>query len=165
MADVFSKAKRSEVMSRIRGKGNKSTELAMAKAFKPAGIKGWRRHVAIKLKPKTLRKARASIEPKVLVVKPDFVFYKERVVVFVDGCFWHQCPLHSKVPTGNRKFWAQKLYGNVERDRIRTRKLKASGWRVLRFWEHQLDPVEPRILNQLAKQLARGRVTLQRLGS
>lgn len=137
MADVFDTKKRSEVMSRIRGKGNKSTELALASAFRKAGINGWRRHVAIKLDlgprvAKRLGKDR-------LIVKPDFVFHRERLAVFVDGCFWHQCPLHAKVPANNREFWEQKLARNVARDRLHDRELKKAGWRVVRLWEHQLS--------------------------
>ncbi len=137
MTDVFDTKKRSEVMSRIRGKGNKSTELALASAFRKAGIKGWRRHVAIKLVlgPRVAKRVgRAQ-----LIVRPDFVFRRERVAFFVDGCFWHRCPLHSTVPANNREFWEQKLSRNVARDRLHDRELKKAGWRVLRFWEHQLS--------------------------
>lgn len=136
MADVFDTAKRSEVMSRIRGKGNKSTELALASAFRRAHITGWRRHVAIKLGlgPRIAKR----LGKTQLIVKPDFVFKQERVAVFVDGCFWHQCPLHSSVPENNREFWERKLARNVERDRLHDRELKKAGWKVVRFWEHDL---------------------------
>lgn len=73
MADVFSKRKRSEVMSLIRGSGNKGTELALVQIFRAHRITGWRRHQA-------------------MFGKPDFVFAKIRLAVFVDGCFWHYCP-------------------------------------------------------------------------
>lgn len=136
MADVFSPAKRSEVMSRIRGKGNKSTELALASAFRRIGIKGWRRHVVVKL---ALGPRVATREGKAyLVVRPDFVFRAERVAVFVDGCFWHRCPLHCKMPANNQAFWEQKLSRNVERDRLVDRELRKAGWEVWRVWEHQL---------------------------
>lgn len=160
MADVFDAAKRSDVMSRIRGAGNKSTELALVAAFKKAGIKGWRRHVGLKfkreLKPGTL----ADAKRKSLVVKPDFVFRKERVAVFVDGCFWHQCPLHSKVPENNRGFWERKLQTNVERDVIADNTLKAEGWMVLRIWEHCLrDPQSLRaVLTSLSNHLTAWRI-------
>lgn len=138
MADVFDIKKRSEVMSRIRSTGNESTELALASAFRRARITGWRRHVVIKLKLKGRRGADSSATPNVLVVRPDFVFTRERVAVFVDGCFWHQCPLHSTVPKGNREFWEWKLARNVERDRLVNRELRKAGWRVVRVWEHDL---------------------------
>ncbi len=79
MADVFTKRKRSEVMSQIRGRGNKDTELALIKVFREHDICGWRRN-------------------KPIVGKPDFVFTKQRVTVFVDGCFWHGCPKHANMP-------------------------------------------------------------------
>lgn len=138
MADVFDTKKRSEVMSRIRGKGNKSTELALAAIFRKAGIKGWRRHFVIKLRLKVKRGSSSETQPEVLVIKPDFVFRKERVALFVDGCFWHRCPLHSKLPENNREFWEQKLARNVERDRLSNRELEKAGWQVVRVWEHDL---------------------------
>lgn len=136
MADVFSPAKRSDVMSRIRGKGNKTTELALAAAFRRAGIKGWRRHVVIKLAlgPRLAQREGSAH----LRVRPDFVFRRERVAVFVDGCFWHRCPLHSKIPANNREFWEKKLSRNVVRDKFVDRELKKAGWRVWRVWEHSL---------------------------
>ncbi len=136
MPDVFDTKKRSDVMSRIRGKGNKSTELALSNAFRRAGIKGWRRHVAIKLRlgPRVAKREGRDY----LVVRPDFVFRRERVVVFVDGCFWHRCPLHAQIPETNRAFWEQKLERNVDRDRFIDRELQKSGWRVWRVWEHTL---------------------------
>lgn len=123
-------------MARIRGKGNKTTELALASAFRRTGIKGWRRHVAIKLalSPRVAkREGRAQI-----LVRPDFVFRREKVAVFVDGCFWHRCPLHCQMPENNREFWEQKLSRNVERDRLVDRELRKAGWRVWRVWEHSL---------------------------
>ena len=106
-------------MSRIRGRGNRDTELALVRLFRKHAIKGWRRHADI-------------------FGIPDFVFPKERLAVFVDGCFWHRCPQHSSIPANNREFWRRKLERNVQRDRLVTRTLRAKGWRVLRVWEHQL---------------------------
>ena len=70
--------------------------------------------------------------------RPDFMFRKEHVVIFVDGCFWHGCPKHSNMPVNNRAFWMKKLTGNKGRDRLVTRALRQGGWRVLRIWEHEL---------------------------
>ena len=61
-----------------------------------------------------------------------------RLAIFVDGCFWHQCPKHSNIPAGNRPFWAAKLASNKRRDRLVNRTLAGRGWRVLRVWEHEL---------------------------
>jgi DNA mismatch endonuclease, patch repair protein len=119
MTDIFTKAKRSEVMSRIRGRGNKATELALMKLFRRDRITGWRRHQPI-------------------FGKPDFVFREARLAVFVDGCFWHGCPKHCKTPAGNRAFWKKKLAANKARDRRVNRVLRGDGWRVVRIWEHDL---------------------------
>jgi DNA mismatch endonuclease (patch repair protein) len=120
MPDVFTKAKRSAVMSRIRGSGNKDTELRLISLMRAHGITGWRRNWP-------------------LPGKPDFVFPKARLVVFVDGCFWHACPKHCKMPKGNRVFWRKKLDANKTRDRFVNRTLRKLGWRVFRIWEHQLS--------------------------
>jgi DNA mismatch endonuclease (patch repair protein) len=133
--DVFSKAKRSEVMSHIRGRGNKDTELALVALLRQEHITGWRRHQA-------------------LPGKPDFTFRKERLVVFVDGCFWHGCPKHATRPKNNQEFWERKLGANKTRDRVVTRTLRKSGWRVLRIWEHEFknpDRVLQRVLKALDK--------------
>jgi DNA mismatch endonuclease (patch repair protein) len=119
MPDIFTKAKRSEVMSRIRGRGNKATEIALARLLRQNRITGWRRHLPI-------------------FGKPDFTFRRHRLVVFVDGCFWHGCPKHSKTPSSNRAFWSRKLSTNKARDRLVARTLKKNGWHVLRIWEHDL---------------------------
>jgi len=71
--------------------------------------------------------------------RPDMVFVGAKLTVFVDGCFWHGCPLHSTIPKNNRDFWVQKLGRNQERDAEYTQWLEAEGWRVLRLWEHEID--------------------------
>jgi len=67
----------------------------------------------------------------------DIVFTRCRVAVFIDGCFWHGCPLHGTSPKANAEYWGPKLARNVERDLETTAFLTASGWTVLRFWEHE----------------------------
>ena len=120
MPDVFTKEKRSQVMSRIRGRGNKDTELALARLLRLHGLTGWRRHQPV-------------------FGKPDFIFRAHRLAVFVDGCFWHGCPKHSNMPANNRAFWRKKLSGNHSRDQLVNRSLLKKGWRVLRIWEHELS--------------------------
>src|SRR5271170_6573395 len=115
MPDVFTKTKRSEVMSLIRGRGNKNTEVALAKLFRRNKITGWRRHQKI-------------------FGKPDFIFRQMRLALFVDGCFWHGCPKHGTKPKGNAAFWKNKFSRNIVRDRLVTRTLRKAGWRVLRIW-------------------------------
>lgn len=122
MADVFSKKKRSQVMSRIRGRGNKATELVLRSLLRRSGISGWRRHQKL---PGT----------------PDFSFAAERVAVFVDGCFWHGCGPCSKgrMPASNAAYWLAKIQANRLRDRRKDRQLKKLGWKVVRIWEHTLE--------------------------
>ena len=136
MADVFDKLKRAEVMSKIRGRGNKSTELALALAFKRARVSGWRRHVLFKPFPAISDQKPGEVRR--LSIRPDFVFYRHRTIVFVDGCFWHGCPAHATRPGSNAEFWDRKLAGNIARDRRAERALEAAGWKVIRFWEHEL---------------------------
>lgn len=108
-------------MSRIKGRGNKDTELAMILILRKYHISGWRRN-------------------QVVLGKPDFIFPKPKIALFVDGCFWHGCPLpkHSNLPKNNQEFWAKKLQQNKDRDKFVTRELRKLGWKVIRVWEHEL---------------------------
>lgn len=72
--------------------------------------------------------------------RADIVFIRARIAVFVDGCFWHGCPTHGTWPKTNSAWWREKIEANRSRDRDTDRKLRDSGWKVLRFWEH-VDPV------------------------
>jgi len=130
MSDVFTKAKRSEVMSRIRSRGNKDTELVLAKLLRVNKITGWRRHQNI-------------------IGRPDFAFQRERLAIFVDGCFWHGCPRHCKIPSGNRAFWKKKLSANQARDQRVNRELRKLGWHVLRIWEHSLSAKPESVLRRI----------------
>lgn len=69
--------------------------------------------------------------------RPDIVFTKANVAVFVDGCFWHRCPVHGTSPKANASYWKPKLDANVARDRRNDAALASAGWTVLRFWAHQ----------------------------
>lgn len=131
MADVFTERKRSLVMASIRSKSNRDTELKLVKILKGSRIIGWRRN-------------------QVLVGKPDFVFRKQRLAIFVDGCFWHCCPTHGRQPTSNTSYWSRKLERNKLRDRSVNRYLRKNGWHVLRIWEHEL-----RYADQIAKKIVR----------
>lgn len=75
-------------------------------------------------------------EPE-LRVRGDIVFTKRKIVVFVDGCFWHGCPEHATVPKNNAEWWRQKLDANIERDRRSRAALRALGWTVIVVWEHE----------------------------
>ncbi|WP_269778340.1 very short patch repair endonuclease [Rhodococcus rhodochrous] len=72
-----------------------------------------------------------------LRVRPDIVFTRRKVAVFVDGCFWHVCPLHGRQPTRNEWYWTPKLRRNMERDRAADEALTDAGWTVVRIWEHE----------------------------
>lgn len=67
----------------------------------------------------------------------DIVFTRARIAVFIDGCFWHGCPVHYQRPTQNRGYWDLKVVGNMVRDRDTVEALTTEGWTVLRFWEHE----------------------------
>lgn len=123
MSDVFTAEKRSAVMSRIRARGNRNTELRLARLFREAAVTGWRRNMTV-------------------FGRPDFVFAGARVAVFVDGCFWHRHPgcKFCYTPKSRPEFWLPKFERNVARDRLVTRTLRKAGWRVVRVWECQLGP-------------------------
>ena len=141
MADTFSKKLRSEVMRAVRSHGNRSTELRMIAIFRLHGITGWRRR-------------------QKLPGKPDFVFRRERVAVFIDGCFWHSCPKHVRAPASNVEYWTAKLARNLARDRNVNAALRRAGWKVVRVWEHALTeaaPVASRLIRMLGKAPPGGR--------
>ena len=119
MVDVFDKKKRSEIMSRVRSKGNVVTEKKLIALFRENDIKGWRRNYP-------------------LFGKPDFVFPKEKVAVFVDGEFWHGHPTRGQIPETNRDFWENKIERNKMRDQQVNQTLESKGWIVVRIWQHEL---------------------------
>lgn len=155
MVDIFSPQKRSAVMTSIRGRGNKSTELALATLLRKARITGWRRHAELHPKPcddnaKHLRLTKSGR----LRVRPDFVFRARRVALFVDGCFWHKCPEHSTTPQQNAEFWNRKLDANARRDAAHTKALREAGWEVVRIWEHELsdgNSIAQRVIRALTR--------------
>jgi DNA mismatch endonuclease (patch repair protein) len=129
MADIITRARRSALMAKVRGRGNASTEVALAAILRAEGWSGWRRQQVV----------RGMVAKAMLFrVRPDFVFRSRRLVIFVDGCFWHGCPRHGTQPQGNAAFWRAKFRSNRERDRRDTRNLRRAGWKVLRLWEHEL---------------------------
>lgn len=72
-----------------------------------------------------------------LMRRADLVFPRERVAVFVDGCFWHRCPNHGTSPRSNSQYWSVKLDRNAARDKETDSVLTSAGWRVVRVWEHE----------------------------
>lgn len=128
-------ADRSAVMSKIRSKGNRATEWRLRMILVRAGVRGW------------------TLHPHGIQGKPDFFFSDRRVAIFVDGCFWHACPICGHAPKAHSAFWKLKLEGNKIRDLRTTKALSEKGISVLRFWEHELkinaSGVSDRIIRSL----------------
>ncbi len=116
MVDVFTPEKRSEIMSKIRGKNTK-IEVLLRRLLFATGLR-YRIHYG---------KHRI-----------DIAFPSSKVAVFVDGCFWHKCPKHFQMPTSNVSYWKNKIARNVEREKEKDKELKKKGWKVIRVWEHTL---------------------------
>lgn len=119
MVDVFNKEKRSDIMRQVKSKGNKSTELRLIEIFKQNSITGWRRNYPVK-------------------GHPDFVFKKQKIAIFVDGCFWHGHDCRNTSPSEHQAYWHQKQERNKHHDQEITEMFKARGWKVLRIWECEL---------------------------
>ena len=135
--DIFSKEKRSVIMSKVRSKANATTELRLVELFRENHICGWRRNLK-------------------LTGKPDFVFPASKVVVFVDGCFWHGCSCtKGKLPKTNRAFWEDKIKKNRLRDGKVSRILRKKGYSVIRIRECCLKKNPSRQLARVLKVLNR----------
>ena len=129
---TFGRLSRSELMSRIRSNGNATTELKFRKLLISTRITGWRRKYP-------------------LFGNPDFTFPTRRIVVFVDGCFWHghSCG-RNLTPKQNLVMWQKKFHRNKERDRVVSQHLKEKGWSVLRFWECELAKTPDVVVQRLS---------------
>jgi len=129
-------------MARVKQK-NTSAEVSLRRELFRAGLR-YRLDFVVLSKPRRVA---------------DIAFPKLRIAVFVDGCFWHGCPVHGTWPKQNAEFWWQKIEANVRRDADSNDRLRAAGWQVLRFWEHD-EPAGAaeavRLLVALAKQKSNG---------
>ncbi|MBI4685796.1 MAG: very short patch repair endonuclease [Nitrospirae bacterium] len=110
---------RSRIMASVKSRDAKSTELKFISLLKEKGITGWRRNYP-------------------LTGKPDIVFSRFKIAVFIDGCFWHGCPHHCRMPSSNVNYWNNKIEKNKIRDKKITKALKMKGWQVIRIWEHEI---------------------------
>lgn len=119
MTDIFSKKKRSEIMSKI-GSKDTNPEKKLRSALWNLGLR-YRKHY------------------KVEGVEVDIAFPKQKIAIFVDGCFWHGCEECKSIPENNREFWKDKIERNQERDEKQTEKLESEGWKVIRVWEHEIS--------------------------
>lgn len=114
-------------MSKVRSKGNKSTELKLIKYFKENDIHGWRRGYPVK-------------------GHPDFVFLDKKIAIFVDGCFWHGHDCRNTRPSDNAEFWQKKRERNMLHDKEITELFEARGWTVIRIWECEFNKINKDIL-------------------
>lgn len=119
MSDIFDNEKRSYIMSRVRSKNNKSTELELIKFFKENNITGWKRNYPVK-------------------GHPDFVFLDKKIAIFVDGCFWHGHDCRNTRPSDNTEYWRKKRERNIKHDKEITELFEKRGWTVIRIWECEL---------------------------
>jgi len=119
VADIWSRAKRSEVMSRIRGVDTQP-ELALRRILTRSGL-------------------RYRVHPPTVPGKPDIAFPGSKLAVFVHGCFWHGCKDHYRAPKSNAHFWRDKVAQNRRRDLVKRADLARAGWTVLEFWEHEVE--------------------------
>jgi len=143
VTDVHSPEQRSRNMAAIRGK-NTSPEVKIRKMLYARGIRGYRIHYA-------------------LPGKPDIVFTKKKVAIFIDGCFWHKCPQCFREPQTNQDFWMEKINGNVERDLRVNTELSESGWAVLRFWGHEVKKDPESVVDRIAESVQKNPKSLNKM--
>lgn len=136
MADRLSEQGRRNVMRAIRSTGNKTTEGRVEAALVERGIGGWVKH------------------PKGFRSPPDFLFPDLKLALYLDGCFWHNCPSCKLIPTTRAAYWWDRLENNRKRDNRNRRKLRRLGYNVMRIWEHDLRAGD-RWLARLTRTLAR----------
>lgn len=138
------KLSKSEAMARFKGRDTRP-EMLLRRAL-------WHRGL------------RYRLHRRVADTRPDLVFVSAKLAIFVDGCFWHACPLHGSQPATNVDFWRTKLLRNVQRDAENTRTLMAAGWRVLRLWEHEIVEDAEAAADRVAESLGQSSIPSKRLG-
>lgn len=137
MADIFTKKRRSEIMSKIRSYHTKTTEMAVRNLLRK-------------------RKIKFKLHAKGVFGKPDISNEKNKVAVFLDGCFWHGCKKCRSIPKQNRIFWKKKIEYNKKRRLIVKRKLRKDGWKVIEFWEHEINKNPRKVSDLIAEALRSG---------
>jgi DNA mismatch endonuclease (patch repair protein) len=130
LVDRISKEKRSKIMSAIRSKNTKP-EVALRKTLWARGLR-YRIHYGKE--------------------KIDIALPSQKLAIFVDGCFWHGCPIHSHLPKSHKSYWHPKLKKNIERDTAKNERLEAQGWKILRFWEHEISDID-KVLEKIQTEL------------
>jgi len=132
MSDVFDKKTRSEIMRAVKSKNTKSTEIRLLNILKNNSITGWRRGYLVK-------------------GRPDFVFLKQKIAVFVDGCFWHGHDCRNTRPSDNAEYWQAKREKNQKRDGEVSKMFTNRGWTVLRIWECEFKKKNEHLLVEKLK--------------
>jgi len=132
---TFGGLTRSQLMGRVRSRGNKTTEIRMIEILRRHHLSGWRRNYP-------------------LLGLPDFVWPKQKLVLFVDGCFWHGHDCRNLKPGSNAEAWKKKIERNKLRDRTVSRVLRQNGWLVVRVWECKLKR-SPQLVTKAIKQSLR----------
>lgn len=127
---------RSSNMRAIKSTGNLSTEWKFRSILIRNGIRGWKVH------------------SKKVIGNPDFAFPEDRLVVFLDGCYWHGCPNCGHIPKTNHEYWSAKIGRNKKRDRANSRKLRQMGFKVIRIWECKLKRDPKKCLSRIVRALA-----------
>jgi DNA mismatch endonuclease (patch repair protein) len=134
MVDVLTQEQRKYNMSQIRGK-NTVPEVKLRKLLWLQGLRGYRIHYN-------------------LPGKPDIVFTKKKIAIFVDGCFWHKCPVCFQEPETRKEFWMKKIQSNVDHDKKVNAQLKELGWMVMRFWEHEVREKPDPVIKKIKKKMS-----------
>jgi DNA mismatch endonuclease Vsr len=134
MADVLTVSQRSYNMSQIRSRGT-APEKDLGTVLRNGGLRHFSTHPAI-------------------TGKPDIYFSREKLAVFMDGCFWHACSRCFRMPASNRKFWRDKIGKNILRDKKVNKELAAQGIQTVRIWEHELKDDPKKILRHVQQKLS-----------
>lgn len=143
LVDTVKKCDRSRIMSRIRSEGNRSTELFLRALLVRNAMRGWR------------------VRPAGVLGKPDFVFTKERIAIFVDGAFWHGAPGFNRFPKSRIEYWKPKIEGNRRRDKLVSSSLRHKGWAVLRFWDSDLRDNSSGVIKKIQRRIQQRAAHLQ----
>ncbi len=138
MTDVLTQEQRKLNMSHIRAK-NTMPEVKLRKVLSAAGIRGHRIHFN-------------------LLGKPDIVFTKKKIAIFIDGCFWHKCPICFQEPETRKEFWMKKIQSNIDRDKKVNKQLKDDGWKVMRFWEHDVRKNPDKVVKKISAMIEKSRI-------
>ena len=135
--DILNKRERSRRMSAVRSIGNRSTEWRFRAKLIREGISGWELH------------------PPDVPGKPDFLFRKLRLAIFIDGCFWHGCPnCRRPMPAANREYWSAKIATNIARRQDVIRQLRRIRFKTIQIWEHELRTKKSQVFTRLLRLLS-----------